>query len=55
MNVAVKFLMQVIFLFPLFLGMVKLMYTNYEVETKEKSKLPELKIYSITTTCALDC
>ena len=32
---AVNFLSQVIFLFPLFLGKVKLMYAN-KVETKEK-------------------
>ena len=39
--VVVNFLSQVIFLFLLFLGMVKL-YAN-EVETKEKEKLPEVK------------
>ena len=38
--VAVNFLLQEIFLFPLLLGMVKLIYT-YEVETKKK--LPEVK------------
>ena len=39
-NVAVNFLFQVIFVFPLFLGMV--MYAN-KFETKEKQKLPEIK------------
>ena len=39
--VVVNFLLQVIFVFLLFLGMV--MYAN-EVETKEKQKLPEIKI-----------
>ena len=34
------FLSQVIFIFPLFLGMV--IYAN-ELETKEKQKLPEIK------------
>ena len=37
----VNFLSQLIVIFPLFLGMV--MYAN-EVETKEKWKLPEIKI-----------
>ena len=36
-----NFLLQEVFLFPLLLGMVKLIYT-YEVETKKK-KLPEVK------------
>ena len=40
MNVTVKFLSRVIFLFLLFFGM--LMYSN-KVETKEKEKLPEMK------------
>ena len=40
MYVVVNFLSQVIFIFPLFLGMV--IYAN-EFETKEKQKLPELK------------
>ena len=39
-NVVVNFLSQVIFIFPLFLGMV--IYAN-EFETKEKQKLPEIK------------
>ena len=39
--VAVNFLFQLIFVFPLFLGMV--MYAN-EFETKEKQKLTEIKI-----------
>ena len=38
--VAVNFLFQLIFVFPLFLGMV--MYAN-EFETKEKQKLTEIK------------
>ena len=38
--VVVNFLSQVIFIFPLFLGMV--IYAN-EFETKEKQKLPEIK------------
>ena len=38
-DVAVNFLFQLIFLFPLFLGMV--MYAN-EFETKEKQKLTEI-------------
>ena len=38
-DVAVNFLFQLIFLFPLFLGMV--MYAN-EFETKEKQKLSEI-------------
>ena len=38
--VVVIFLSQVIFIFPLFLGMV--IYAN-EFETKEKQKLPEIK------------
>ena len=38
--VVVNFLFQVIFIFPLFLGMV--IYAN-EFETKEKQKLPEIK------------
>ena len=38
--VAVNFLSQVVFIFPLFLGMV--IYAN-EFETKEKQKLPEIK------------
>ena len=40
--VVVNFSSQVIFVFLLFLGMV--MYAN-EVDTKEKWKLPEIKIY----------
>ena len=40
--VAVNFLSQLIFTFPLSLGMV--MYTN-EFETKEKQKLTEIKNY----------
>lgn len=36
MYVAVNFLSPVIFLFPLFSGMGKLMYYTYEVETKKK-------------------
>ena len=39
--VVVNVLLQVIFVFLLFLGLV--MYAN-EVETKEKQKLPEIKI-----------
>lgn len=39
-HVVVNFLSQVIFIFPLFLGMV--MYTN-EFKTKEKQKLTEIK------------
>ena len=39
--VVVNFLSQVIFIFPLFWGMV--IYAN-EFETKEKQKLPEIKI-----------
>ena len=39
-TVVVNFLSQVIFIFPLFLGMV--IYAN-EFETKEKQKLPEIK------------
>ena len=38
--VVVKFLFQLIFIFPLFLGMV--MYAN-EFKTKEKQKLTEIK------------
>ena len=38
--VAVNFLFQLIFVFPLFMGMV--MYAN-EFETKEKQKLTEIK------------
>ena len=38
--VVVNFLFQVIFIFPLFLGMV--MYAN-EFKTKGKQKLPEIK------------
>ena len=38
--VVVNFLFQVIFIFPLFLGMV--VYAN-ELKTKEKQKLPEIK------------
>ena len=38
--VVVNFLFQVIFIFPLFLGMV--VYAN-EFKTKEKQKLPEIK------------
>ena len=38
--VVVNFLSQVIFIFPLFLGMV--IYAN-EFETKEEQKLPEIK------------
>ena len=38
--VAVNILSQVIFIFPLFLGMVT--YAD-EFETKEKQKLPEIK------------
>ena len=38
--VAVNFLSQVVFVFLLFFGVV--MYA-YEVETKEKYKLPEIK------------
>ena len=38
--VAVNFLFQLIFVFPLFLGMVK--HAN-EFETKEKQKLTEIK------------
>ena len=40
MYVVVNFLSRVIFVFILFLGMVR--YAN-EVETKEKEKLPEIK------------
>ena len=40
--VVVNFLSQVIFIFPLFLGMV--IYAN-EFETKEKQILPEIKNY----------
>ena len=39
-DVAVNFLFQLIFVFPLFLGMV--MHAN-EFETKEKQKLTEIK------------
>ena len=39
-NVVVNFLSQVIYIFPLFLGMA--MYAN-KVETKEKLKLPGTK------------
>ena len=38
--VAVNFLFQVIFIFPLFLGVV--VYAN-DFKTKEKQKLPEIK------------
>ena len=38
--VVVNFLSQVIFIFPLFLGIV--IYAN-EFETKEKQKLPEIR------------
>ena len=38
--IVVNFLSQVIFIFPLFWGMV--VYAN-EFETKEKQKLPEIK------------
>ena len=41
----VNFLSQVMFVFLLFLGMV--VYAN-EVETKEKEKLPEIKINYVT-------
>ena len=40
MNFVVNFLSGVIFIFPLFLGMV--MYAN-QVETREKQKLPEIR------------
>ena len=43
--VVVNFLSQIIFVFLLFLGVV--MYAN-EVETKEKEKLPEVKILIAT-------
>ena len=39
-NVVVNFLFQLIFIFPLFWGMV--MYAN-EFKTKEKQKLTEIK------------
>ena len=39
-DVVVNFLFQVIFIFPLFLGMV--VYAN-ELKTKEKQKLTEIK------------
>ena len=39
-RVVINFLSQVIFIFPLFLGMV--IYAN-EFETKKKQKLPEIK------------
>ena len=49
-NVVVNFLSLVIFVFLLFLGM--LMYAN-EVDTKEKEKLPEIKInYNLYNTSA---
>ena len=45
--VVVNFLSQLIFIFPLFLGMV--MYAN-DFETKEKQKLPEIKKLTATLT-----
>ena len=39
-HVVVNFLFQLIFIFPLFLGMV--MYAK-QFKTKEKQKLPEIK------------
>ena len=46
--VVVNFLSQLIFIFPLFLGMV--MYAN-DFETKEKQKLSEIKKLTATHTC----